>query len=205
MVGYMCGMHSLPDIFLQFRNECMWIRRLYNAFAYLWDNDDRVDRLMRATAPAFFRDLNRILQEYIYQRVCLITDLARTKVRTGVRENLTCQLLDDRLQAAGLLTSDVKAASAAMLQYREFLKPARNQAISHLDLEFAMGQYPRLGEHPADEVSRFFVAMQSYCDGVGRAVGVGPLDFAYSPEDGDVMDLIHWLERGLNASEAPKK
>lgn len=53
-----------------------------------------------------------------------------------------------------------------------------------------------LGEHDSDEVGAFFENLQKYCDAVGNAIGVGPLDFRFAPGKGDVLDLIGVVQRG---------
>lgn len=193
--------YSLRAAFLQFREECIWIMRLYNMFAYLWEDDEGIDRVMRLSAPAFFADLNRILPEYIYQRVCLITDPPVTTVRKVLRENLSCLLLNQKLDAISLMSPAIQTHTSAMLRYRDLVKPARDRAISHLDMEFVMGAGD-LGAHAEAEVGKFLTAMQGYCDEVGKALGEGPLNFFCTAQDGDVMDLIDCLSLGLNARES---
>lgn len=178
----------------------MWIMRAYRTFKYLWDQDERVDHVMRSTAPAFFADLNRILLEYIYQRICLITDSSRATVRKVDRENLSCLLLNDELTRLLLLSPDMETHTAAMLAYRKFLKPARDRAISHLDMEFVMGT-AALGALDEAEIGKFLNAMQAYCDAVGEAVGEGPLDFFCTAQAGDVVDLIQCLEQSMSKRE----
>ena len=51
--------------------------------------------------------------------------------------------------------------------------------------------------HTKEEAEAFFENLQNYNDAVGLSVGVGPLDFRTMAGEGDVLDLIRVLERGL--------
>ena len=95
---------------------------------------------------------------------------------------------------SGLMTTDIDGYAAELLRYREYVKDARNKIISHLDRKTIIAGLP-IGEHPEEEVPRFFDNLQRYADAVGDAVGVGPSDFQSVRGKGDVLDLIKVLKR----------
>lgn len=181
------SIETICQEFVQFREECIWLRDCYNTFTTLFD-DEGTRNLLEKSAQIFFGDLNRILREYIYLQVCKITDPAKSLER----ENLTVEAMNKALKAAKLITPEIKQHAGVMMHYRDFIKEPRNRLISHLDKETIVNG-AAIGEHDADEVTAFFDAMQEYCDEVGRAVGVGPLDFRSSPGKGDTIDLLRVL------------
>lgn len=193
--------HVLREQFVQFRNECEWIRSCYNTYRSLWESTDRPLNLMAVSAPGFFNDLNRVLIEYLGLRICMITDPAVSKVRGVEKANLTCHFLNDELSSNDAMTDEIQRLTQDLVRLRAFLLPARNQRLAHLDMETTIdGQ--TLGDHPQEETDLFFRAMQDYCDAVGRAVGEGPLDFRGAGRGpGDVLDLIRLIEYGLVEKE----
>lgn len=194
---------SLRELFVQFRSECEWIQRCYNTYRDLWEAGDcRLD-LMRVAAPGFFNDVNRLLIEQLYLRVCMITDPATSRVAGMARANLTCHFLNGELTKAGKITGEIEALSLDLIRLRDFVLPARNRLLAHLDVEQVLSGQDDLGAHPEQEAGLFFSAMQDYCDAVGWAVDEGPLDFSgIGRGPGDVVDLLRLVELGLKAKGA---
>lgn len=182
-------MQSLPKSFEAFRAECMWLRQCYNTHAALFESSEATKQLLHNCSAIFFSDLNRMLIEYIFLQSSKITDPAKT----GKRTNLTVSYINNELEKLGYLSPKIRFHADGIMRYREFVIGARNRLISHLDTETAMQDEP-VGAHTTDDVTEFFEHLQEYCDAVGRAVGVGPLDFRYSPGQGDVQDLISLLK-----------
>jgi hypothetical protein len=186
---------DLRQDFIAFRDECIWLRNCYNTFAALFESGDETQRVLRETAGLFFDDLHRILMEYTFLQGCKITDPPESRGRG----NLTVKSLNDSLEAEGILTDEIREISKSILLYRDCLKSVRDRRISHLDKEAVLSGQPT-GAHKSGDVTAFFENLQAYCDGVGNAVGVGPLDFRCSPGKGDVIDLIAVLRRVCDAS-----
>lgn len=192
----------LRELFVQFRIECEWIRSCYNTYQALWERGSKPIELMRASAQGFFGDLNRLLIEYLYLRICLITD-PPTSRPTGGRANLTCQFLNTEFERVKgkPLPVVIKQSTDAMLRLRDFLLPARNRLLAHLDVEDIFLQQD-LGAHPQQEAAEFFEAMQVYCDEFAHEVGEDPLDFrTEGVGEGDVIDLMRIVRLGLKAKE----
>lgn len=183
---------EIVSLFLQFREECIWLRVCYNTHEALFSNE-QAEEILRRSAPLFFQDINRVLHEYIILRVCVITDPARTGTKL---ENLTVEAINIELGNLGLLTGKIQSLAEALQGYRTKVESARNKLISHLDRGAALGQ-AELGAHLPEEVHAFYENLQEYCDEVGRALGVGPLDFRVSSGPGDALDLLRFLKSSV--------
>lgn len=176
------------EFFLHYREQCIWLRCCYNTYVDLYESGDKTLKILENSALMFFQDLNNILIDYVILQICKITD----PPGEGRRKNLTCQGLDDLLTANHLMTDEIAHLSGELLRYRALVIDSRNKLISHLD-RTAVFSGVAMGEHPEDEVPKFFANLQRYVDQVGNAVGVGPLDFSSSAAEGDAIDLIRLL------------
>lgn len=151
---------------------------------------------MSDSAPLFFGELNRILYEYYVLQVCKLTDPAFTKVKGLRRDNLTVAHVHELLEAEGLMTPGIQAASGGLMRYRtNILELARNRQISHSDKETVM-TFVEHGKHTRHEAYAFLDYLRAYVDEVGNAVGIRPLDFSTTSGAGDVLDLFNVLNGG---------
>lgn len=182
------------ELFVAFREQCITFRIHYNTFEYLFGDGADLDLLTR-TAVHFFSDLNNLLRVQLVLSVCRLTDPAQTRVKKSMRDNLTVLQVNAACASAGVpLSAEAQRLSDVMHRYRELVVDARNMLISHLDRDTII-QGTTLGGHTKAEADEFLEALQGYCDEIGRAVGVGPLDFRHSPGAGDVIDLVTALDR----------
>ncbi len=179
---------ELEELFLGFREQCIWLRCCYNTYSALYESGERTKEVLQASAPIFFRDLNEILIEYVLLQICKIMDPAEI----AGRKNLTFEHVNTALQDNHLMTDEIARFSCGLSRYRKLVKDGRNRLIAHLDKESVLNGLP-IGEHPEEEVTAFFESLQGYVDAVGNAVGVGPLDFRTTAGAGDVVDLIRTL------------
>ena len=74
----------------------------------------------------------------------------------------------------------------------EKIKPARHKRLAHYDREHQVKGIA-LGQTTNEELLNFMQDIQHYCDLVGEAIGIGPLDFSCSSCKGDVLDLLKYL------------
>lgn len=181
--------------FTRYRDLCVWLRTCFNTNMALFDSGDARKRLMAKTAPLFFRELNDILIENYFLQVCKITDPPSTTVKGVKRFNLTLDHVNDLLREEKLFTPEMEAEAKTIKDYRELVVLARNRQIAHPDKETAMA-YINHGRHSKAEAQAFLVALQTYLDLVGVAVGEGPLDISVSSGPGDVADLFRALNGG---------
>jgi hypothetical protein len=180
---------QLVSLFLQFRRECIWLRTCYNTHSSLFKDGHETDQILSNVAFNFFLDLSRVLQEYCVQRICVLTD----PPKSAGKPNLSVSAINQALEAFGLITPDICTISRELESYRNFIKPARDQLLSHLGQEAVLRGEP-LGGHQPEEVDLFFENLQKYCDEVGTALGIGPLDFRVTSCKGDVVDLLRHLK-----------
>lgn len=192
---------KLIDDFEQLRECLIIIRRDYNTYNALFRDENK--SLLTAVAPTFFTDIAEILQrDWILQVVKLMDPAVtciRGKGRDEKRENLTIQLINQRLEGECLLTDEIRNRSQAILDYGEHLKLARNRILAHRDRECHFEGVP-MGATTNEQLAEFMQNIQVYSDLVGIQVGVGPLDFSSSGCKGDVLDLL----RHLRKSQQPR-
>ena len=185
---------AVQDEFTKLRDQAIWLRQTVNTFNYLFDSGPETERILREAAGLFFTDLNTIMQEYAVLLVCRLTGPAESFGKA----NLSTQRFTNLMRESGCLTPEIERLDAALREYGELLKPARNKIIAHSDLEVHFDDIA-LGAHGEEVMMEFFENLQAYFDAAGNAVGVGPLDFRYAPGPGDVIELVRYLER-VNAA-----
>jgi len=180
---------ELQEMFLAFREQCIWLRCYYNTYSALCESGDETKELLAASASIFFDNLNAIFSEYSWLQVCKVTDPEESMGR----KNPTFEHLNATLRDANRMTDEITLFSAGFSRYRELGKGGRNKFISHLDIEAVLkGQ--AIGEQVQEEVTVFFEILYGYVDAVGNAVDVWPLDFRASAGACDVIDLIKTLK-----------
>jgi len=173
------------------REHCIKLRKSYNTYTQLFNEENRA--LLSEVAASFFTDIAEIMhRDWILQASKLMDPKSMRH-----NENIAIRLLDEQLELCGFLTHKIKNLSAAILDYGEKIKPARNQRIAHYDRESQVRNIV-LGETTEEDLFVFLNNIQTYCDEVGNAIGVGPLDFSASGCKGDVLDLLMYLKRREN-------
>ena len=186
---------ALQDEFIKLRDQAIWLRQTINTFNYLFDSDPKTERILRESAGLFFTDLNTMMQEYAVLLVCRLTGPAESFGKANLSTQRFTILMRDR----GCLTPEIERLDAALREYGELLKPARDKIIAHSDLEVHVDEIA-LGAHGKEVMVEFFDNLQAYFDAAGNAVGVGPLDFRHVPGRGDVIDLVRTLKRAKEAA-----
>ena len=187
---------ALQDEFIKLRDQAIWLRQAVNTFNYLFDSGPETERILRESACLFFGDLNTMMQEYAILLVCRLTG----PPESFGKANLSTQRFTNLMRDRGCLTPEIERLDAALREYGELLKPARNKIIAHSDLEVQVNS-TALGAHGEEVMVQFLDDLQEYFDAVGNAVGVGPLDFRHTPGPGDVIDLVRKLERANDAAQ----
>lgn len=191
-------LQKLIGDFYMFRDHCIIIRRDYNTYNDLFFSG--VDELLIKTAPVFFNDIAEIMSRDWLLQVCKIMDPSTKKMKGIEYETISIELLNTQLRKENLLTDQIKKLSSQILAYGDLIKPARNKRIAHFDRNSAVSEIV-LGDHDEELLSDFLAHLQQYCDEVGRAIGVGPLDFSASGCKGDVRDLIMILRQYFEVAQ----
>lgn len=176
--------------FLEFREQCIWLRCCYNTYVKLFESGPETEQLLKNVAAIFFHDLNNILIDNIWLQICKLTDPAMSMGR----KNLTVKHINNLLESSNLMNDEIITFSENIMKCRSLIKEGRNRLISHLDRESVLNDKP-IGEHKKEDDILFFDSLQGYCDSVGIVIGVGPLDFSGTPGPGDVVDLLKKLKR----------
>lgn len=187
---------ALQDEFRKLREQAIWLRQTINTFNYLFESDPKTERILRTSAGLFFTDLNTMMQEYAVLLVCRLTGPAESFGKA----NLSTQRFTILMRDKGCLTPEIERLDAALREYGELLKPARDKIIAHSDLEVHLDEVA-LGAHGKEVMVEFFENLQAYFDAAGNAIGVGPLDFRHAPGRGDVIDLVRTLKRANEAAQ----
>lgn len=189
-------MDQLESQFKALRDQAIVLRQTFNTFNHLFESDGETDRVLKESAAWFFHDLNRMMVEYLVLLVCRLTDPSETFGKPNLTIPRMTKLLCKNEDLDQGTKANLKTLDEHIRDYRKRLEPVRNKIVGHADLDTYVS-HSLLGAHPKEKMIEFFENLQSYFDVAGVAVGVGPLDFRFSPGPGDVLDLIHTLKRGL--------
>lgn len=185
------GIEKLKNDFKMFREHCIIIRRDFNTYTALffsgWDN------LLLKTSPQFFNDIAEIMRRDWILQVCKLMDSPKTKQQGKTLENISIKLIDSQLKAEGLISLEISSLSKAILTYGKKVIPARHKHLAHIDRHHQINGIV-LGSTNQTELDEFLDNIQKYCDAVGRAIGIGPLDFSTSCCPGDANDLLAVLK-----------
>ncbi|MBC8199954.1 MAG: hypothetical protein ISS67_01945 [Desulfobacterales bacterium] len=181
---------KLIDDFCIFRDHCIIIRRDYNTYNDLFFSG--VDKVLNKTAPVFFNDIAEIMHRDWMLQVCKLMDPSETKRKGKILENISIGLINSRLENEGLISDEISSTADALLKYGKKIVPARHKRLAHLDRDHQLSKAV-LGATTEEELQNFLENIQKYCDTVGRAIGLGPLDFTSSSYAGDVHDLLRVL------------
>jgi hypothetical protein len=183
-------MSKIQEDFKLLRNHCIELRQNYNTYTALFNKKNK--EVLSIVAAAFFSDIAEIMHRDWILQACKLMDPAITKRKNIELENITILLINSQLEACSLFNSDIEKVTESILQYGEKLKPARHKRLAHYDREHQVKGII-LGETSEKELLNFIQDIQHYCDLVGNAIGVGPLDFSCSSGTGDVLDLLTFL------------
>ena len=184
------GKMKLRNDFEMLRDHCIIIRRDFNTYNDLFFSG--FDDLLTKAASTFFNDIAEIMQRDWVLQVCKLMDSAITKRDGKVLENISIKLINSQLVNEGLMSKEISSISDSILAYGKNIIPARHKRLAHFDREHQICGIV-LGATTEKELEDFLENIQKYCDAVGRAVGLGPLDFAGSSCSGDVHDLLKVL------------
>ena len=184
------GKMKLQNDFVMLRDHCIIIRRNYNTYNALFFSGS--DDLLIKAASTFFNDIAEIMQRDWILQVCKLMDPAVTRRKGTVLENISIELINSQLENEGLMCQEISSISDALLEYGKKIVPARHKRLAHFDRDHQISGAV-LGATTEKELEVFLENIQKYCDAVGRAIGLGPLDFTSSSCPGDVHDLLRVL------------
>lgn len=178
------------------RGHCIEIRQKYNTYTQLYNEENRV--ILGDVAATFFSEIAEIMHRDFILQACKLMDPASANRQGNVLENITINLIDEQLEVCGSSSQEIKDLSRDLLKFGKKIKSARNKRIAHSDREHQVSNIT-LGVTSEEELDGFLRNIQRYCDEVGIAVNLGPLDFTCSGCKGDVLDLLTYLRRRENS------
>ncbi len=188
---------QIKDDFDWFRSECIKLRNTYNTYLALFEGGTETEELLQRNAELFFTDLNEWLIQLIFIQAGRLTDPETTRGKP----NLTVEHFVSKLFAEDLLDDEIEMLACKLHGYRRKILAARNKSVAHLDVSIIRRNLT-LGEHLPAEATDFFKNLNEFTDAVGKAIGVGPLDYSVQAGPGDVVDLIRLLRDHENMKGA---
>jgi hypothetical protein len=144
-----------------FANSCVFLQSQWAHFRTLFEGSDLKRELLEATAPTFFRDLNRLFIEHLVLHICRLTDEAQTRGR----KNLTAKFLlehSDWSNAPDALAK-LRLISASIHNFRQRILLARNSFVAHHDLS-AVRADKSLGSASDAEWKQFWLDLEGFLD-----------------------------------------
>ncbi len=145
------------DDIKQFCDQCYTIRKLYNEYIYLYeDNKERLD-LLNKTARDFFSNLQTIMIERIFLEICKITDSDNILGNN----NLTIKYILKNIEQDAKKNLGLDKLSDEIHKFRNYIAPARNKIIGHSDLE-TIKSNKTLGVFPKSESDKFWRNLQEF-------------------------------------------
>lgn len=158
------------DIALRFCNLCNWVYEVWVTHRHLFDKNQTPEEDI-GKAKHFTSRLAIITQEYCIQQIAKLHDPAVQ----GNSHNLS---IDFILQFGnwGEKAEEIKGMQTELAELWEHLKPARNKALAHNDLDALMEDAP-LGQFPEGADEAYFAVLQNLVNAVSEKWGEGSYAF----------------------------
>jgi len=158
------------DIAVKFCELCNWVYETWVTHKLLFDENKTPENNIGKSA-AFTSRLAIITQEYSLQQIAKLHDPAIQRNSL----NLTVEYMV-RFGEWGVRRDDIKGIHDELLRLWERLKPARNKALAHNDLETLMAGVV-LGAFPEGADEEYFAALQALVNEVHEKWVGGPRPF----------------------------
>ena len=175
------------DIALKFCELCNWTYEVWVTHKRLFDKN-KIPESNIGKCVAFTNRLSVITQEYSLQQIAKLHDPARQ----GNSLNLTIDYMV-RFGEWGERRGDIEKIHAKLLNLWKHLRPARNKALAHHDLEMLMAD-ASLGDFPGGMDDEYFDALQALANEVHNKCIGGPYPFNDLAQV-DVEEFLALLER----------
>ena len=175
------------DVAIKFCELCKWVYETWVTHKILFDENKTPENNI-GKSPWFTSRLSIITQEYCLQQIAKLHDPAIQ----GNSLNLTVDYMVLFGEWGGR-ADDIKRIHDKLLGLWERLKPARNKALAHNDLETLMAD-AALGSFPEGADNEYFDALQALVDDVHENWVVGPYPFNDLAK-ADVEEFLALLER----------
>lgn len=143
----------------KFVDHCVILRAVWQHNKALFETSVLRRELLGTVAPKFFADLNLLLIEHLILQTCRLSD----KEGTEKQRNLTTHFLANNADLSKT-PGDKKRLAQLVRQIARFRKrilPARNKAVSHLDLH-AAHRRTSLGGAPVAKWDQFWLDLEEF-------------------------------------------
>ena len=175
------------DTALKFCKLCDWVYETRITHKFLFDENNTPEKNI-GKSPYFTSRLSIITQEYCLQQIAKLHDPAIQ----GNSLNLTVDYMV-RFGEWGEREANIRRIRDKLLGLWERLKPARNKALAHNDLETLMAD-TALGSFPKGADEKYFAALQALVNEVHEKWVGGPYPFNDLTK-ADVQEFLALLEQ----------
>lgn len=155
----------------RFCEQYAWLRVVFDEYRILYENGRPRCELLDEVARNFFRNLNRILVEYVLLDISKLTD----PPRSGEDDNLTVKYILKLVNAEDRKELGLDDLSENIHSIRPYIREARNKLIAHLDTSTILS-CKTVGEIPESVLNSFWNSLKEFVDRVhkhyfGRILG----------------------------------
>jgi hypothetical protein len=157
------------EILDEFAKICWQLRIEYDVFCSLFDRGEQYSELLQKTAPYLFGDLYGMVRSQLFVGFCRITDPSGS----GERVNLTTNYIV-KMDWPREVRANLNKINGRLMSFREYVEPARNKRIAHMDLRSQMEKEKPLGAFPPGADIQFFKDLEEFLTVAYHAVNGGP-------------------------------
>lgn len=175
------------DVAIKFCVLCNWVYETWVTHKFLFD-ENKTPKNNIGKSAYFTSRLSIITQEYSLLQIAKLHDPAIQRNSF----NLTVDYMV-RFGEWGERTGEIKRIHDKLLGLWQRLKPARNKALAHNDLETLIGD-AALGSFPEGADEEYFAALQALVNEVHEKWIGGPYPFNDLAQ-ADVLEFLALLER----------
>ena len=152
----------------------------FNEFKKLFGSQEDVLLLNELTGGGFSWDIQHALWDDLLLRVCRMTDPPGTRKKRNVTVRIIPQFVKEKKPE---LLKDVQQCVNTAVQESEFARPTRNQRISHLDWDRAMGKAKPSSNATLQQVGRALDAVHAVLFRIGiEFIGIEMVNDVYVPQ-----------------------
>ena len=158
------------DTARKFCQLCNWTYEVWVTHKLVFDKNQAPESNIGKCA-SFTSRLSVITQEYCLQQIAKLHDPALQRGSVNVTIDLVVRFGEWKERRG-----DIEEIHAELMNLWQHLKPARNKALAHNDLETLMDDTP-LGSFPEGADDKYFDALQALVDEVHEKWVGGPHPF----------------------------
>jgi hypothetical protein len=175
----------------RFCEQYAWLRVVFDEYRILYEKGQPRCDLLDEVARNFFRNLNRILVEYVLLQISKLTD----PPRSGEDDNLTVKYILKLVSAEDRKELGLDDLSVNIHSIRPYIREARNKLIAHLDTSTVLSR-KTVGEIPEGVLNSFWNSLKEFVDRVHKHYFGGILGDVVNLTNAE--DLVEALKRAVH-------